>query len=346
LNIPKGFDSLDSGLLGFKHRIIENYDISELETDRNEDNLIEKVEYVTYSEPNIIKSCTINSIWIEIRFNDDGIDENKYPELYQLFYYYNLTKSSKVSHVFFDILRFYNPSTLYDLKNLYRGIKMFANDKFDKINICAKLVIDQDYKNDVAMLWIKWLSLSPPTNIFGFEYPILNRRFRLIYGSDMDSDDDFSLIFNDIDIYYKYNLFEFEAYQFTKKMAEKYCHSNFYKSVEYYGQFIKLLYCDEILKMIDSGNHFGEPLIALKYSKNLTDAERKAIKILNIDNEEYKTPIDKTNEFSMLCFEKQKSMDKIDRKRMKKRRNAYKMNNKYQTHRRVQKQYSYHRSRR
>merc|ERR1712110_515960 len=104
----------------------------------------------------------------------------------------------------------------------------------------------------------------------------------------------------------------------------------------------KSMSCDDILELIDGGNHFGEPLIALKYSNNLTDSERRAIQILNIDHKG-KSEVGEQALIKLKSFDR-KTM-RLQRKR-KRRSHAYKMKNKHQKHREVHRQYSYYRSRR
>merc|ERR1712176_1298859 len=74
------------------------------------------------------------------------------------------------------------------------------------------------------------------------------------------------------------------GFGYFKRKAEAYSNSDVYKSVQAYISMMEWCSCDQILELIDGGNHFGEPLVALKHLFQLTPESRKAIQILGIDN--------------------------------------------------------------
>ena len=227
-----------------------------------------------------------------------------------------------------------------------------ADDTFEKINICATLMTDQKIdSDDVAMLWIEWRSLNDPLDP--------SDRFTRFLDMDFDSFQEliqyhrqsqrhpfqFDISFNTSD--------DFSINPNHKSLAEKYCRSDFYKAVAYYGKALKWCEsCDDILELIDGEKHFGEPLIALKYSTKLTDAERRAIQILNINNEEHNQYILRPVAENEGCYESDMQyLERVEQTKVCKRhqsKNLYKTRTKMnysQKHRKVQKQYSYYRSR-
>eukprot|EP01084_Bolivina_argentea_P070799 128745_1 len=301
ISISKQYETLDTGLLGMKHRICMDQEISELLHGGYHDNLIKEVSYVTYKNLNQINTCNINGIGVEVKITED-IDPKTYPELHRMLNYYNL-----FSPDFSAIWSCNNPSMFYDLKNLLRGIQMFGMNKVDEIEICAKLLIDKNIAiNDVAMLWIKWKSIND--------------------SNDSDDTDDCEDEIVPLSLVgYRYLMFP-NIYRFSVSL--------------------KFMSVNGILDMINNGDdHFGEPIVALQKSTNLTDDEMKAIKILGIYNDEYNTKIirhlqhEENMQFVRISQRKRKYQNKNKSKRYRKC-NKMMHNNKYPN---KCKKYSYHR---
>eukprot|EP01084_Bolivina_argentea_P059941 109504_1 len=92
------------------------------------------------------------SMSVQIDINDTSINSMEYFELFEMFKYYQLFEPE-----LYAIWPLKNPSKLFGLKNLYKGIDMYCNGHKNKIKLNAKLLIGNDVKSDdIVMLWVDW----------------------------------------------------------------------------------------------------------------------------------------------------------------------------------------------
>ena len=119
--------------------------------------MIENINYISYDDMDQIKCCKTNGISVIVQVLDDTINQNTYPQLFKIFEYYKLYEPQLST-----IMEFKNPSTLFDVANLYKAIDIHCKEKAKDIHVQARFLTDDNNEN-ISMLWINWKDSSSNT---------------------------------------------------------------------------------------------------------------------------------------------------------------------------------------